>query len=282
MPGLVKNKPFQRAKRQNDVWKQISKKVKLIYPKFNFPIQYLWIVLIVIVFIFWIFFIINNTLLKPENYIKNISYGKYSVEMYDDPVLYKKIGELIRWENYYVVSKFKKWSILSQLKDEFVMIKWISIVQPEKYSASVQLEFKEPDIVVKLGDRKFGVIGGKDFEIFSGNKIWEDTFFVELPQYVSGVDSLYGLFYEIPIDKFIYDMTTIAEWFPNYKRIVYLPGSLMTVVFLSEEKKIYLNNQNSITWQIELYNNLTNFYDGSNSLNIIDLWSLEDNMIIVQ
>ena len=282
MPGLVKSKPFRRKRIHNNIGNQFKKKIKLIYPQFNIPIQYIWIFVIAIVFIYWIFFIINNTLLKPENYIQNISYGKYSVDMYDNPELYKKIGDLIRWENYFVVSKFKKREILSQIKSDFIMIKDVSFAQPAKYGASVQFEFYEPDIVVKLWDKKFWVIDGYDFEIFSGNNIWAETFFVELPQYTSGIDSLYGLFHEIQYDKFLDDMTTIAAWFPDYKRIVYLPGASMTAVFAAKDQRIYINNQNSITWQIELYNNLNTFYKDVASLKIIDLWSLEDNMIIVQ
>gem|GEM_PF-4894805 len=36
-------------------------------------------------------------------------------------------------------------------------------------------------------------------------------FFVELPQYVSGIDSLDGLFFEIPETKFIQDMEVISQ-----------------------------------------------------------------------
>lgn len=282
MPSLVKSRPFKKKKIYNNFGNKFKKRIKLIYPEFNIPLQYIWILVIIIVFIYWVFFVINNTILKPENYIQNISYGKYSVDMYDNPELYKKIWDLIRWENYFVVSKFKKREILSQLKSEFIMVKNISIVQQAKYGAAVQLEFYEPDIVVKLWDKKFWVINGKDFEIFSGNQIGSDTFFVELPQYTSGIDSIYGLFYEIPYEKFISDMWTIAEWFPNYKRVVYLPWALMTAVFTAKDQRVYINNQNSITWQIELYNNLNTFYKDASSLRIIDLWSLEDNMIIVQ
>lgn len=282
MPSLVKSRPFRRNRINNNISNQFKKKIKLIYPQFNIPIQYIWIFVITIVFVYWIFFIINNTLLKPENDIKNISYGKYSVDMYDNPELYKKIWNLIRWENYFVVSKFKKREVLSQIQEDFIMIKNISFAQPAKYGVSVQFDFYEPDIVVKLWNRKFWVIDGKDFEIFSGNNIWSDTFFVELPQYTSGIDSLYWLFYEIPYDKFLDDMITIALWFPDYKRIVYLPWALMTAVFTAKDQRIYINNQNSITWQIELFDNLNSFYKDSSSLKIIDLWSLENNMIIVQ
>lgn len=220
--------------------------------------------------------------MKPENYIKNIYYGKYSVQMYDNPELYKQIWDLIRWENFYAVSKLKKWEILDKIQSNFVMIKDVDIIQSEKYSASVQFEFYEPEIVVNVGDKKFWIIWDVDFEIFSGNEIWKEVFAVELPQYASGIDSLYGLFHEISKDKFIRDMHLLAEWFPNYSRIVYLPGSSMTAVFLSWWQRLYLNNQNSITWQIENYNNLMTFYEKAGSLKIIDLWSLEWNKIIVQ
>lgn len=282
MVKLVKSKPFRINKSYNSFWNKLKKQIKLVYPEFNIPLQYVRIFFIVIIFIYGIFFVINNTLLRPENYIQNISYWQYSADMYDNPELYKQIWDLIRWENYFVVSKLKKRDILSQIQSGFVMIKGITITQPQKYWAAVQFEFYEPDILVKLWDKTFWVIDGVDFEIFSGNLIWSDSFYVELPQYTSGIDSLYGLFYEIPYDKFLYDMKTIAMWFTGYNRLVYLPWAMMTAVFLDGDKRVYINNQNSITWQIDLYNYLNSFYKDYNSLKIIDLWSLENNMIIVQ
>lgn len=282
MADLVRHRPFKRANIRNNNFGRKFKKVKLIYPNFNIPVQYIWIVFIGAIFLYWIFFIINNTLLKPENYIQNISYWKYSVQMYDNPELYKKIGDIIRWENYYAVSKMKKRDILKQIKSDFVMVKDIEITQPQKYGAAVQFEFIEPEIVVNVWDKKFGIIWDSDFEIFSGNELWKDVFSVDLPQYASGINSLYWLFFEIPKDKFIYDMHVLAEWFSGYNRVVYLPWSSMTAVILSNWQRIYVNNQNSITWQIENYMNLMKFYDKASSLKIIDLWSLEWNKIIVQ
>lgn len=282
MVGLVTHRSFKKEKTIQSVNNKFRRRIKLIYPKFNIPIKRVWIALIVIIFIYWIFFIINNTLLKPDNYIKNIYYGKYSVDMYDNPYLYQKIGDLIRWENVHIVSWLKRKSILSQIKDEFIMVKNINIVQPEKYWASVQLEFYEPEIVIKLWDQKFGVIWDKDFEIFSWNLIWQDTFFVELPQYASWITSLYGLFHEIPQKQFISDMHQIADFFQEYDRIVYLPWASMTAVFLPWNKRIYINNQNSLQDQFKNYEDLQSYYDWFSSLKIIDLWSLNGEKIIVQ
>ena len=176
MVKLVKSRPFRVNKSYNNFWNKLKKQIKLVYPKFNIPLQYVRIFFIVIIFIYGIFFVINNTLLRPENYIQNISYWQYSVDMYDNPELYKQIWDLIRWENYFVVSKLKKRDILSQIQSGFVMVKGITITQPQKYWAAVQFEFYEPDILVKLGDKTFWVIDGVDFEIFSGNLIWVDSF----------------------------------------------------------------------------------------------------------
>jgi hypothetical protein len=282
MVGLVTHRPFKKEKTIQDVNNKFRRKIKLIYPKFNISVKWVRIIFIVIIFIYWIFFIIKNTLLKPENYIKNIYYGKYSVEMYDNPYLYQKIWNIIRDENIYTVSKIKRRSILKQINQEFVMVKDISIVQPEKFWASVQLEFYEPEIVIKLWEKKFWIIWDESFEIYSWNLIWQDVFFVELPQYASWIDSLHGLFYEIPQDQFISHMHQIADFFQVYDRIVYLPWSSMTAVFLPWNKRIYINNQNSLVDQFKNYEDLQSYYEWFSDLRIIDLWSLNGNKIIVQ
>ncbi len=280
MATLVRQRKYKKRKK-NKLTKKIQR-TKLVYPKLNVSIKWLWVFILIVIFVYWLFFIINNTILKPENYIENITYSKASVENYDDPYLYKKISELIKYENYFVVSKFRKSNIVEQIKSEFPLVKDIEIIQPQKFTASVKVEFYDPEIIVRLWNRKFGVLWKYNFEIFSWNKIWNWVFSVEIPQYTSWIDSLHWIFFEIPQPKFIYDMEMIAQWFPWYKRLVYLPWSSMTVVFVWENKRVYLNNKNSLTWQITNYNLLQKYYDEANKLRIIDLGSLEWDKIIVR
>ena len=276
---LVKPRPFKRIK-QNKIKKNFNK-VKLIYPQINFSVKTFWIVILAIIFSYGIFFVIKNTVFKKENYIQNLSYSKESVEKFNDPTLYSTISKSLKWENYYVVWKLKRKSILRTIQNEFPVVKNMKIVKSEPYSAAVWIDFYEPDIVIKLWDRRFAVMWDYNYEIFSGNMIWSDIFYAELPQYVSWIDSLYGLFHEISQDQFIHDMHFFAEAFPDYERIVYLPWSSMTVVILKSGLRIYINNQNSLTWQIENYNLIKQYYKDFYSLRTIDLWSLQGDKIIV-
>ena len=237
--------------------------------------------ILVVIFSYWIFFIIKHTIFRTENYIEKVYYSQASIDNYDNPYLYKKISELIKNENYYVVSKFKKWSILDVLQNQFPIVKNIKIIQPKKFAASVRVDFYYPDMVFKLWDRKFGILWDYDFEIFSGNKLSDSIFSIDLPEYVSWIDSLHWLFFEISADKLMYDMDIISQWFTGYTRIVYLPWSSMTLVFIGD-KKIYLNNKNSLTGQINNYELLMKYYNEASSLKIIDLWSLEWDKIIVR
>lgn len=280
MPNyLVKPRPFKRIK-PNKIKKNFNK-VKLIYPQINFSIKGFWITILIIIFSYGIFFVIKNTVFKKENYIQNLSYSKESVEKINDPNLYSAISKSLKWENYYVVWKLKRKSILKSIQSEFPVVKNMKIVKSEPYSAAVWIDFYEPDIVIKLWDRKFAVMGNYNYEIFSWNTIWNDIFYAELPQYASWIDSLYWLFHEISQDQFIHDMHFFAEAFPDYDRIVYLPWSSMTVVMLKSGLRIYVNNQNSLTWQIANYNLIKQYYKDFDSLGTIDLWSLQWDKIIV-
>ncbi len=279
MATLIVNRPFKKSKTHS--FKKQVKRVKLIYPSVKISIKFLWVFILFIIFSYWIFFIIKNTIFKDENYIEKITYSKVSVDDYDNPYLYKKISDLIKYENYYVISKLRKWSILQQIREEFPIVKSIKIIQPQKYYASVHIDFHEPDIVFKLDDRKFGVWWSYDFEIFSGNQIGDGTFSVELPQYLSWIESLHGLFYEISPEKLIRDIDIISQWFQWYTRIVYLPWSSMTIVFIWE-KRVYLNNKNPLQFQIDNYHLLMKYYNEANSLKLIDLGSLEWDKVIVR
>lgn len=280
MATLVRQRKFKKVKR--NTFKKKVKKTKLIYPQIKISIKWFRIIILVAIFWYGLFFIINNTIFSAENYIEQINYSKESVDTYDNPELYKKISEMIKYENFYVASKLQKGTLLTQLKQEFPMVKNITIVQQDLSSAAVKVDFYEPEILIQLWDRKFAVLGEYDFEIFSWNKIWNNIFTVEIPQYSSGLDNLYWLFFEINSYKFIQDMHIIQEWFPNAKRIVYLPWASRTLVFMSDTKRLYLNNKNSLTWQILNYNLLNKYYDKSDTLKIIDLWSLDSDKIIVR
>jgi len=280
MPNyLVRPRPFKKIK-HNTIKKNFHK-VKLIYPKINFSIKGFWITILVIIFSYWIFFVIKNTFFKKENYIQNLSYSKESVEKFNDPSLYSTISKTLKWENYYIVWKLKRKTILKTIQSDFPIVKNMKIVKSEPYSAAVWIDFYEPDIVIKLGDRRFAVMWDYNYEIFSGNTIWDDIFYAELPQYLSWIDSLYWLFHEISQEQFIHDMHFFAEAFPDYKRIVYLPWSSMTVVILESGLRIYINNQNSLEWQVENYNMIKQYYKDFYSLKTIDLWSLQWDKIIV-
>lgn len=276
---LVSPRPFKRS--NHHTIKKNFRKVKLIYPKINFSIKSFRIVILAIIFSYWVFFVIKNTFFKKENYIQNISYSKESVENYNDPYLYSEISKSLKWENYYVVSKLKRKLFLNKIKTSFPMVKNMKIVKSGPYSVAVWIDFYEPEIVIKLWDRRFAVMWDYNYEIFSGNSIWDDIFYAELPQYASWIDSLYWLFHEISQDQFIHDMYFFAEAFPDYDRIVYLPWSFMTVIILKSGLRIYVNNQNSLIWQVENYNLIKQYYKDFDSLKTIDLWSLQWDKIIV-
>jgi len=276
---LVSPRPFKRS--NHHTIKKNFRRVKLIYPKINFSIKAFRIVILSIIFSYGIFFIIKNTFFKKENYIQNISYSKESVDAFNDPYLYSEISKSLKWENYYVVSKLKRKSFLNKIKSEFPMVKNMKIVKSAPYSVAIWIDFYEPDIIIKLWDRRFAIMWDYNFEIFSGNTIWEDVFYAELPQYASGIDSLYWLFHEISQNQFIHDMHFFAEAFPDYDRIVYLPWSSMTVIILKSWLRIYVNNQNSLEWQVENYNLIKQYYKDFNSLRTIDLGSLQWDKIIV-
>lgn len=276
---LVSPRPFKRSN-HHTIKKNFSR-VKLIFPKINFSIKAFRIVILVIIFSYWIFFVIKNTFFKKENYIQNLSYSKESVDKFNDPTLYSAISKILKWENYYVVWKLKRASILKTIQDEFPVVRNMKVVKSAPYSAAVWIDFYEPDIIIKLGDRRFAVMWDYSYEIFSWNTIWDGIFYAELPQYVSGIDSLYGLFHEINQNQFIHDMHFFADAFPDYERIVYLPWSSMTVVILKSWLRIYINNQNSLEWQVENYNLIKQYYKDFYSLKTIDLGSLQWDKIIV-
>ena len=172
---LVQQKPFNRP--TNHKIKNNFRKVKLIFPEINFSIKTFRIIILFIIFSYGIFFVIKNTFFKKENYIQNLSYSKDSVECFNDPNLYSVISKNIKWENFYIVAKLKRKALLQKIQVDFPMVENIKISKIWPYSAAVQIYFYEPEIVIKLWDRRFAVMWNYNFEIFSGNTIWDEIFY---------------------------------------------------------------------------------------------------------
>ncbi len=96
---------------------------------------------------------------------------------------------------------------------------------------------------------------------------------VDTPQYLSGITTLSGFFFEIPVSTFVKAIPLIQEQFPSMARFVYLAGSSRVAVFTDQEQVFYLNIASSdlLQRQFQKYDTLKQRYQEFNQLMSVDL-----------
>ena len=164
MIKFVVSKPVRKIKRSpfrgdaNTRFKNQKKK--------RFPIKNVWIIFGIFVLIYGSFLLLKNTLFAAEYTITTVKYNSGDVAKYGDPYLYKMISSSLKKENYNI-ARFSKNTILANVKAEYPFIQDLTISFVGKNVAKVDMVFQEPDMIVKNYDRKFGVIDGQIFPIYS-------------------------------------------------------------------------------------------------------------------
>lgn len=244
-------------------------------------VKILVVVTFFVALLFSVVYVFQKTLFAPQNIIKVVNYTKSSVNQFDDPYLYKKISTLIKWQNYYTTNYIDKRKIFKEIFDEFPIIQDFEITYTNNNTVTVKVLFNKPDLVIKSQDIKFGLYKWYTFRIYSGNTIgsWVQRIF--FPDYLSWIDSIDWIFYDLPFADFITQMYTIIQNFPWNQRVIYLPGGQRTVVELSGDKRVYINNAKDFEIQFKNYLLLQKYYTNFTKLKQIDLWSLETDKVIV-
>lgn len=278
MVGIVRPRPVKKIKR----WLSES----FIKPRFSSKVSFKTFVFFVIwfFFLFIVFYILKQTLFKADYYIKKINYSADSVSYLDDPYLYRSISKMLKSENFYVLDYFKKGNILSTVQKEFPIVKDLVFAFPKINTIAVKIDFFPPDLLVRLSDRTFAVYQEYIFPLKTGSVLSnsEDILTLELPQYLSWTESIAGLFFEFSQKEFLDSINTIKTNIEGIDRIVYIPWSSRIALFFGKNKVIYINMAKDIKKQIDNLLLLKKFYVGYEKLTMIDLWSLDDNNIIVR
>jgi len=260
-------------------WTTVGKKAWSYIRKI--PILYFWIFFGILVFFYGWFLLLKYTIFVPEYRIAKIDYALSSVEVYDDPYLYKKISSLLLWENLYIISMNTD-EIIDTVKLEYPFVDDIIMVYKAPYTLLVKVLFYQPELILKHEERKFWMYKWSVFELFSGNSLWSSGIVnLEILSFNSGW-SLTWLFFSQSPDELIDDIRLVKEWFPEIQWLSYIPGWHRMVVDLGNNRKVYINNAIPIEPQIVNYQLLKKYYSDFNLLKEIDLGSLESDKVIVR
>ena len=88
--------------------------------------------------------------------------------------------------------------VLDEIKSTYPMVSDIAFEYVSSNTVSVKLTFIPIDMVIRNQGVKFALIGNTLLQIYTGNKISNGIKILDLPPYLSGMNSLSGLFFRQP------------------------------------------------------------------------------------
>ncbi len=278
MIKFVVPKPVKKIKRK---YTPIESDKKNIRPWFRFfSIKIVWIVFIIFAGIYWWFLLLKHTIFDHQYTIKRVLYDSWDVAWYDEPYMYRRITDWIRGENYYVVKWYTS-RILKDIQSKYPIITDIGIDYRSTNTVFVKLTFNPIDMVIRNQEMRWALVGNVLLPLYSGNKIADGIKILDMPEYLSGMNVLSGIFFKIPAEQLTMQIELLYQWFPWLHHIEYLPWWERSIIYL-DGKKYYINNLGDIPNQIRNYQLLKKYYKDFNSLYEIDLGSLEKDKVIVR
>ena len=271
----------RKVKKIHRTYTPIASDKKKIKRWFHFfSIKIIRLIFILFALIYGGFYLLKSSIFNHQYTIKRVLYDSWDIAWYDEPYLYKRISTRVKGENYYVVKLYKS-RILNDITSIYPMVSDITIGYTSSNTVSVKLTFRPIDMVIRNQDVRFALIGTTLLQVYSWNKITHGIHILDLPSYLSGMNSLSGLFYRQSSSWLVQQISLLYQWFPWLDHIEYLPWWERSIVYV-EGKKFYINNGGDIGNQIRNYQLLKKYYKDYNQLQDIDLWSLEKDKVIVR
>ena len=278
MIKFVMPRPVKKIHRNYTPIDSDKKKTKVWFRFFS--IKIIRIIFIAFALIYGWFFLLKNSLFDHQYTIKRVLYDSWDIAWYDDPYLYKRISTRIKWENYYVANLYKS-RILTDIQSAYPMVSAIMIEYRSSNTVAIKLTFTPIDMVIRNHAVRFALVGSTLLPVYSWNKITKGIKILDLPPYLSGMNSLSGLFYRQSATWLVQQIDLLYQWFSWLDHIEYLPWWERSIVY-SEGKKFYINNWWDIPNQIRNYQLLKKYYKDYAKLQDIDLGSLEKDKVIVR
>ena len=234
---------------------------------------------LVIAWLLLLSFVLQRTIFSSKYMIRDVTYSATTTALFDDPYLYAAVTNAFSWENYYRTTWFTKDDIVSDLQEEYTLIDSLQIEQEDQNTIHITMSFFDPTLVFITPNQRVAIFEEQFYFLVSWNTLWEQSLQLELPSYTSWT-SLQGIFYQI--DE--YELKRIADtvhttlWSQHISSFIYLPwGKLFFIVY--KGKTIYFNLEQDINIQLAKLIDIENRYEWFETLERIDLWSVEDSIV---
>ena len=287
MRGIVQSKPFvKRSQKRLSSGTNLFFSTKKRRGKDQHSLLFLflkkWGALILIIFLslFLAIFLLKGTRYNPAYLIKKIEYSDETRKNYGNTELFVLASKFLRGKYYNTLRVNWDKQLTDRVKKSYPFVESTKLTFQGNQTLKVDITFSEPEFLVKLGDKKFGIWeDGISDELDDQRSLGKTGFIVDTPSYLTGTTSLSGFFYEVDYQRYKDFLPAIQEAFPHMNRFVYLAGSASFVIF-EENKMIFLYRDNPL-YQLQKLAWLRKYYAEYKDLTTVDLGSLTQEKIVV-
>lgn len=286
--GIVQSRPFIKQRRPHSsfsmgkvVWFSRNKKMKKSEFLSFFLQKYIAIIALIILLLFLVIFVLKGTWYNPSYQIQTIDYPPTTRAKYENTELFVLTSKYLRGRYYSALQIGGESELLTKIREQYPFVAAVQVEYRDTQTVAVDFEFVEPDFLVKVGEKRFGIWQGWFYEeLDPARSLGNDWFLVDTPQYLSGTSSLSGFFYEVDYWWYREYLPLIQKTFPEMNRFVYLAGSPNFIIF-ENNKRIYLHKER-VTQQLEKYRWLKKYFANFEGVYEIDLGSLTEDKAIIQ
>lgn len=277
MRGIVQSRPFvkksaSRLRSRTHLPFSRGRKKRGQAPSFIAFAAQKWgaIVLVILLSLFLVIFLLKGTWYNPAYLIQTIEYSAETKAKYGNTELFVLASKFLRGKYYNTLRVGGESQLLDWVRKEYPFVKSANISFLGNQKIKVDFDFYEPNFLVKMGERKFGVWkDGVNDELDPKWSLAKSGFIVDTPQYLSGTTSLSGFFYEVDYYRYQSYLPAIQEALPEMTRFVYLAGSPSFVIFV-DGKMVFFYKEYPL-YQLQKLAWLKKYYSDYKELKTIDL-----------
>lgn len=240
--------------------------------------KYLFFSLLALVLLLFFFLLLKLSIWSNDKYVESIIYSPESTSVVQDKVMYDFFTSKLFSKNIYNVSFLSNSSLLKSIKKEYYFVEDIVVDSFEDWQLLTTVLFTEPDLIIRWSDKKWWLYNDwYTYEIQSWDNLWKNINRIYLPEYLTWIWSLSGIFFETSANE-LYDAYNLVNNEFGTWRIEYLLGSEELLLRI-DWKDIYFNLNVDINKQLERHRILKKFYTEYDKIYEIDLWNLEQLII---
>jgi len=231
--------------------------------------------------LFLLYLWLKKTFLAPRYSIQELRYDPDSVAQYNDPLLYSLLDEKVLNMNFFSFKRFKKTSILNDIKKTYPLVRKFDLRMQEDQIAFVTIRYNEPTIVFQLPEnRRYASYQESLYPLWTWDSLWIDSLVIELPRYTSELPNIEWIYYRLSEERLFTVVSQILEtlWSQNIAEQIYLPG--WEKLFLAyKSKRLYFHLNKDIDIQLQKLVDIEENFADFGSLAVLDLWSSDDTII---